>query len=71
MLLLMPVPCSFVFVYSVGAQIFQESRSRLKILGAKSLREASSLPRTPKHYHHRTKFRRHGDPPHCIFTPLA
>jgi hypothetical protein len=71
LILLTPVPCSFVLVYNVGAQNFQESSSRLKILGAKSLHEASSLPRTPKYYHHSTKFRRHGDLPHGICTPLA
>ena len=69
--ILLHVPCSFVLAYSVGAQIFQESRSRLKILGATSLHEASSVPRTPKYYHHRTKFRRHGDLPHGICTLLA
>jgi len=70
-LFLTPVPCSFVLVYSVSAQIFQESSSSLKILGAKSVGKASSVPRTPKYYHHPTKFRRHYDPPNGIFTPLS
>jgi hypothetical protein len=70
-LLLTPVPCSFVLVCSVGAQIFQEWSSHLKILGARSLHEESSLPRTLKYYHHRTKFRRHGDLPHGICSPLT
>ena len=68
--LLTPIPCSFVLVYCTGAHVFHGSRSRLKILGAKSLHEASSVPRTPKYYH-RTKFRCHGDLPHGICKPLA